>query len=642
MTNHNNIDAAFWATIEKQAQDRRHTLTSFDRGVAQSILTGGLLACEDRLEGVSQYRVVSAPTGSGKSSYAFALISALIQALPGSSALFLCETIDQCEDTYKELVKLVDPAHVAIWTRAHDRARELEEIEREHGFTPSARFLAKDLTSHRVAVVTHAFYRRRRGHLARNYGGEPRTLTIVDERPKEVSIFDIDQGDVGKVRDWAVVRYGYHSPAVEALKALHAYLGEVWETDRLYAKNYKALRRSDLSWFTSEEASFILDPEPDSLQGRVIGFAHSLATGYAFMSRYERSTRGGRFVGYRMDLPITPGTVLLDATADIDGVSQLVDWRASVPSPRVSFENLTVTHIAPPQDIIGPGDRISEIIKKATTARPYADWIKGTIVSKTEPGEKVLVVVHKGLLDHEYLPDCDDLGEDAFDLEGRTVAFINWGYGIGSNRWKEATSVFLFGEFHLPKRATVATGLGLLDRPAGAHGLSGMQSPNSQDQVLLTLQHGHLMRWEKQLAMRGNARNITAQGVCGHQKLFITSEFKRFMRCREALFPGATFVTDLSVQAAVTQRGGGQALAALLATWGGDCLTSIEVKERTGVSLQKHSARLLADPVVQHAMDQGGWEYVRGRGRGNPSRFERSATVQGGNDNRRASPAKAA
>jgi hypothetical protein len=327
MTNHNKIEQAFWAIIENQAQDRGHTLTSFNREVAQSILNGGLLAYRDRLEAKAQYRVISAPTGSGKSSYAWALIAALIQAVPGSSALFLCETIDQCEDTYKELAKLVDLNDFAIWTSAHDRARPLEDIRREYEFTPSARFFARDLATHRVAVVTHAFYRGPRGDLARIYDGQLRTLTVVDERPKEVSLFDIDQGDVAKALDWAVVTFGNDTPAEKALKALRDYLVDTWETERPKGKNFKPLKRSDLSWFTSEEASAVLGEKPDSLEGIVIGFAQSLATGYAFMSRHDRSTRGGRFVGYRMDLPILPGTVLLDATSDIDGVSQLVDWR---------------------------------------------------------------------------------------------------------------------------------------------------------------------------------------------------------------------------------------------------------------------------------------------------------------------------
>jgi hypothetical protein len=623
MTYHDNIEQAFWTIIENQAQDRGRTLTQFNREVAETILNGGLLAYQDRLEAKAQYRVISAPTGSGKSSYAWALMAALIQAAPGSSALFLCETIDQCEDTYKELVKLVDPSDLAIWTSAHDRARPLEDIRREYEFTPSARFFAKDLPSHRVAIVTHAFYKGPRGELARNYEGQTRTLTVVDERPKEVSLFDIDQGDVAKALDWAVVTFGNDTLAEKALKALRHYLVDTWETERPKGKNFKPLMRSDLSWFASEEASAVLGEKPDSLEGIVIGFAQALATGYAFMSRHDRSTRGGRFVGYRMDLPILPGTVLLDATSDIDGVSQLVDWRTPVPSPRVSFENLTVIHMAPPPEIIGARERVTEIIKCAKRARPYAEWIRKTVIANTKPGEKVLVVTHKALLAHEYLPDSVSLGEDSYDLEGRKVAFINWGYGIGSNRWKEATSVFLFGEFHIPKRGTVGTTLALIDQPAGTPRLDRMQSPNSQDEVFLSLQHGHLLRWEKQLAMRGNARNLTPDGICGHQNLFVTSEFKRFSQYRERLFPGAAFIVDDSVSITASEKGGCSAVAALLMSSEENRITSLEVKGITGVTLKKNPERILSNLLVKQAMQKGRWVYVSGGGRGNPSRFER-------------------
>jgi hypothetical protein len=324
-----------------------------------------------------------------------------------------------------------------------------------------------------------------------------------------------------------------------------------------------------------------------------------------------------------MDLPILPGTVLLDATSDIDGVSQLVQWRASVPSPRVSFENLTVTHIAPPKEVIGPQERVAQIVKTAKRARPYADWIRDTVVQNTQPGDKVLVVVHKDMLAHEYLPNRRSLGVDAYDLQGRKAAFINWGYGIGSNRWKTATSVFLFGEFHLPKRATVGTALGLRDQPAGSDCLKAMQSPNSQDEMLLMLQYGHLLRWEKQLAMRGNARNLTPDGVCGQQKLFVTSEFKRFIQYRDKLFPGATFIVDETVSRASVEKGGCQAVAALLMSSDRDDITSLEVEEVTGVSVKKHLKRILSNLLVAQAMAEGNWAYVPGRGRGNPSRFQR-------------------
>jgi hypothetical protein len=288
----------------------------------------------------------------------------------------------------------------------------------------------------------------------------------------------------------------------------------------------------------------------------------------------------------------------------------------------VSYENLAVIHIAPPPEIIGPRERVTEIVKNAKRARPYAEWMRKTVIMNTEPGEKVLVVTHKALLAHEYLPDSISLEEDAYDLEGRKVAFINWGYGIGSNRWKEAASVFLFGEFHIPKRGTVGTTLALIDQPAGTPRLDRMQSPNSQDEVFLSLQHGHLLRWEKQLAMRGNARNLTPDGACGKQKLFVTSEFKRFCQYRERLFPGATFIVDGSVGDMASEKGGCGAVAALLMTSEQNCITGLEIKELTGVSLN-NSKRILTNSLVRQAMDEGGWAYIAGRGRGNPSWFRR-------------------
>jgi hypothetical protein len=353
MIDTNSLCGAFWHALETQAHNRSQPLTSFNRDVAETILNAGLLALEDFASGVPQYRVVSAPTGSGKSSYAFALIKAVIDAIDGSSAVFLCETVDQCEDTYRELVKLLGSHDLAIWTNSHDKRRTLVEVEAKEGFRPSAQFLVDDLDRHRVVLVTHAFYRGPRGSRARLYGGNNRTLTIVDERPKEVSIYDIDQGDVLKTRDWAAGQYGSNSAAVESLKELHAYLDGAWETES--NKSFRALQWSGNEWFNSHQARGVLIESSDSIPGRVIGFAQALYDGYAFMSRFERGAKGGSFVGYKMDLPVFPGIVLLDATSDIDGVSELVSWRIAVASPQVSYENLTITHITPPLDVLGSG-----------------------------------------------------------------------------------------------------------------------------------------------------------------------------------------------------------------------------------------------------------------------------------------------
>ena len=102
----------------------------------------------------------------------------------------------------------------------------------------------------------------------------------------------------------------------------------------------------------------------------------------------------------------------------------------------------------------------------------------------------------------------------------------------------------------------------------------------------------------------------------------MTSEFKRFSHYREKLFPGATFIVESSVSETASEKGGCGAVAALLMTSEQNCITSLELEEATGVTLN-NSKRILTNPLVRQAMDDGGWVYIAGRGRGNPSRFER-------------------
>jgi hypothetical protein len=323
-----------------------------------------------------------------------------------------------------------------------------------------------------------------------------------------------------------------------------------------------------------------------------------------------------------MNMPLTPGTILLDATADIDGVSLIVKNRRHVRVPRVEFSKLTITHIEPD---LPKGITINEVIKQAKRARPYAEWISKTIRQNSQPGEKVLAVVHKGLLDHEYLPNGHREFREPFDLEGRNVCFIHWGSGISSNRWKDATAVFLFGEFHIPKRAMVGTSLGLRGKRATASVLAPYQSPNPSSGELRWMREGHLCRWAKQIAMRGNARNIDANGVCGEQRLYVTGEFDRLVRHKDQMFPGAKLTTQHKPEA--TKNGGVKGLLSLLYSTDELEITTVELERLTGISFQKNKNRYLSNPVVQKAMEDTSFTFVAGKGRGNPGRFVRELSL---------------
>jgi hypothetical protein len=118
------LTSTFYATIDEQARRRgksepsddltgllnpevdfEHGVAfipkpSFANQVAGSILDAGMMALRDRQEGRARFLTVSAPTGSGKSSYSWALVASILKAFPSVSIVYACETIQQCEATY--------------------------------------------------------------------------------------------------------------------------------------------------------------------------------------------------------------------------------------------------------------------------------------------------------------------------------------------------------------------------------------------------------------------------------------------------------------------------------------------------------------------------------------------------------------
>ena len=103
-----------------------------------------------------------------------------------------------------------------------------------------------------------------------------------------------------------------------------------------------------------------------------------------------------------------------------------------------------------------------------------------------------------------------------------------------------------------------------------------MQSPNTRDRVFVTLHQGQLLRWKKQLAMRGNAWNLTE--VCGPQKLFVASEFKRFAQFARCCSLAVFHVDEFEPSRDNTEVGS-QPFSALVLTYAGEELARTELTE---------------------------------------------------------------
>jgi hypothetical protein len=156
--------------------------------------------------------------------------------------------------------------------------------------------------------------------------------------------------------------------------------------------------------------------------------------------------------------------------------------------------------------------------------------------------------------------------------------------------------------------------LGMANVPASHRYLGEMSNVNTRQTLFTTIKNGDLLRWSKQLAMRGSARNFDENGVCGKMKLVAIGELDLWMQSHGLMFPGATFDMSEATKAKAKAAGGAQAVAAYILDHRGDGFTSRELCETAGV-LPAHLARYLKSPTVKAALASAGLSYVPGKGR---------------------------
>src|SRR5262249_18753235 len=184
--------------------------TGFYAETGNAVFDAGYLALSDHCEGLAGKRrlhVVSAPAGGGKTSYSYALMLALTryaeQTLDAPyGCMFVVDQIKKADEAFKDLNALL-PGKVAVWTVEHDRSCK----NRTRVPHPAAEFIKDDLRHYPIIVVTHAFYNGRDGSKAhivvrdKRFQHHGRALTVVDERPEEVVIYEVTLKQAQDIRE---------------------------------------------------------------------------------------------------------------------------------------------------------------------------------------------------------------------------------------------------------------------------------------------------------------------------------------------------------------------------------------------------------------------------------------------------------
>ncbi|MBS7803665.1 DEAD/DEAH box helicase family protein [Rhizobiales bacterium TNE-4] len=610
----------FLAELERLYRLRNQPLTPFTHAVAASVFETMTLALSDVEHERRLLRVLPAPTGSGKTSCAIAFASALVKA--GGSVLLLANSVNNCQDIYSELKQLLGEK-VAIWSRDHNST----SFEANPAYD---QFHLGEVGDYPALIATQQKFGMDPEVLRCLTDGSYRQLIIVDERPEHTQVAQITLRETEEAHGLAKERLSLDEDGVKttftrALGELCGCLSDLME----WREGGQSFEELELPRAPLLEISRGLQiaklrarltrgtDEPVALMSSLEVFVQAALNHKAFISRKIGHKRDATFVGYDLKWPVISGTVILDATGDIDGVDELYRPQTLASVPSADYRDLSISFLPPPS--FTTLKALKADLEKKTVRQSLTRWLQDIINEHTEVGEKVLVVSHKAFTDTSEFRSAS--------WNDRTVEGIWFGAHIGSNRWREFTTVIMIGEFWLPRKVTVGqtnafketTVSGTLSDAIGGTGVRGDFS---------RLARGELMRQLKQLTMRGAARVLDDKGVAAPMKLFLWGHEGLLMALQPKVFPGSPRSIDLGIKTTTVtgtgRRGVVLDLMRYLKDSEAEFISSADILRDTSIVLKEHARKLKDDPVFQEFLSGHGLVYIATRGAKGRSGFERT------------------
>jgi hypothetical protein len=614
------INQAYLEVRQKQAQMQSRELTPFANAVAASIEQAASKAVQEareEKEGVA-FNVVSAPTGGGKTTSSVAYALARRKVDPNFTAAFILPTAQLCNEVYEALMELADGDQrkdIMVWTGAHDMATAEAKRYDKFKLRGVDLYSKESLPTTPIVVVTHRKWlsemadEKDRG--VRRCNGKLRDCVFIDENPELVELIEQVPADIVALCNFVERVYEEH-PWIPLLKAVHERMDRDFASDGAKYSAPVLLTPAEAEVLTLERLKTVhedfmgfVSPALSAIHRNTLMFLHAASTGYVFLSRQKPKS----FVAYLTNFEPAPGYVLLDATADLSDLYMLMGGCSEIDVPKVNYCNLGIRYIEHPAKF----KQVRDFTKSISKAREYVDWMREHILGATEEGDDVLVVTHKKVVEDFELFTPEDGSEELW-WDGRRIHCNHWGCGVGSNDFKHVKHVFLFSEFYRPGRATAGNVMAMERQKAVDADFSQLQG-GLQGKFLRSAE-GHLLRWTKQLACRGNVRNIDADGNCGEMTLHTSMELNRLVSNIELLFPGAKLVESVRCESNI----GKDALADLLTSPDTpETLSYAELAERIGVATKQVSPRLDAQKI-QPLVVAFGWRIAPAKDFGVPGR----------------------
>ena len=303
--------------------------------------------------------------------------------------------------------------------------------------------------------------------------------------------------------------------------------------------------------------------------------------------------------------------------ADIDGVNELCPWRRPVQIPKATYERLEIVHVPSVSE-----GTLKRWLQTNEHRREYVRHILDTVRSQVAPEQKALLVCKLDIVDAR--PEIDGWSsnvrpfltassrEFSWDFEGCHLSLTWWGgYGVGANHWIEADVVLLFDDFHLPLHANIAVAQGVKRALATEAPLANMTALNSFSEETRKIRDGHLLRWMKQMALRGRSREFDEAGTCGAQKLVVTGDLKLLIANLQRVFPGSKLSAEHDSKATNIER-----LLRYLSGPGLPCrVYTKQIGDHFGRDRRKMSGDITGHRDFDALLPNAGWKYVSKLGR---------------------------
>lgn len=590
---------------------------------------------------------VSAWTAAGKTKAALAL--AVHLARQGKAVAVALPEIGLMEEQFRDLREFVPEHWVAMQSSLHRPGRTLA-LEREYaaaGIHASRTYSDKEHRAARILFCTHDAWLReiRAGDTRKSWVYEwaqgLREAVIVDEEPKEVATYSFGATDVTRLLELLGVTmlpeearaHGFTKQhvAAEALRAVRDRMESISnaavaqeriqpvpalvtesELEAIEGIGSRELRRRiDQAGALDERAT----REVLSQHEIVTSALKAAAAGRVFFARNgPEGLNGASFYAYDWGVRIPPRTVCLDGTADLDNVRAVtLDMIEPEGAVRPSYSGSTLHLVDMPPEMSAAIPRGGHHVRREDVEREVFERVKQYILTRTWPGDRVLVYWKKAL----HFSGFEGTGDPTDPVwDGRTVHFTSFGASKGTNKYQDCNVFIQVGHLYKPRAVYVAQlGAASGEVLSDAY-LKRLAQPNTKDRRLTAVRTAHVVVRAKQDAARVT-RRFDENGVCRPSQLhFISTETNKLAAWAHRMFPKATVLR--SSLTSRTDEGGGarggterkppaaRRLSQILIEATESELSIETLLSRTGIP-KGSLKRTLGARVVQEAMVARGW-----------------------------------